>query len=189
MPDSACRAVPAGASVCRSLMDNSGVTLRRDRDRRRPQRPDLRRLPRPSRTQGAGARAASRARRRRGHRRGLPRLQVFGLLVRRVAAAARDHPRARLAAPRHGAAAARRHADADAERRLPVARQRSRQDPPRDRASLAPRRRSLRRVRQGDDRDGPLCEADHRHAAAGSRRRSIRAACSSCCRWASASAA
>ena len=58
--------------------------------------------------------------------------------------------------PRHGLGdpAARRHVHADAERRLPVARQRSRQDAPRDRAPLAARRRGLRRVRQGDGRDG-----------------------------------
>ena len=85
-----------------------------------------------------------------------------------------------LPAPRHGAAAARRHAHADAERRLPVARQRSLQDAPRDRAPLAARRRGLRRVRQGDGRDGPLREADPRHDCRPIRPRSIRAACSSC---------
>ena len=36
---------------------------------------------------------------------------------------------------------------------------------PRDRAPLATRRRSLRRVRQSHDRDGPLREADHEHDA------------------------
>ena len=77
-----------------------------------------------------------------------------------------DHPRARPAAPRPGDPAARRHVHADAERRLPVARQRSRQDAPRDRASLEGRRRGLRRVRQGDGRDGPLRQADSRHDAA-----------------------
>ena len=42
------------------------------------------------------------------------------------------------------------------------------QHAPRDRASLETRRRSLRRIRQSHDRDGPLREADHEHDAAGS---------------------
>ena len=66
------------------------------------------------------------ARRRGGHRRGLSRLPVLRLLLRRLAAAAGDHPRARPAAARPRDPAARRHVHADAERRLPVARQRSR---------------------------------------------------------------
>src|SRR4030095_12967643 len=45
-----------------------------------------------------------------------------------------DPPRSPSPPPRHGAAAARRHADADAERRSAVARQRPLQEPPRDRA-------------------------------------------------------
>ena len=97
-----------------------------------------------------------------------PGLQVLRLLVRRLAAAARDHPRARSAAARPGDPAARRHVHADAERRLPVARQRSRQDAPRNRAALEGRRRGVRRVRQGDGRDGPLREAHPQHDAAGS---------------------
>ena len=69
--------------------------------------------------------------------------------------------------PRHGSGntSARRHVHADAERRLSLARQRSRAHAPRDRASFATRRRSLRRIRQGHDRDGPLREADHEHDA------------------------
>ena len=50
-----------------------------------------------------------RPRRRGGHRGALPGLPVHRLLVRRVAAPARDHPRARAAPPRPGHPAARRH--------------------------------------------------------------------------------
>src|SRR5471030_618313 len=48
----------------------------------------------------------------------------FSVFVRRLAAPAGDHPRSRSAAPRPRDPAARRHVHADAERRLPVARQR-----------------------------------------------------------------
>ena len=55
------------------------------------------------------------------------------------------------------------------------------QDAPRDRAALEARRRSLRRVRQGDGRDGAVRQADPRHDAARSDvARSARAR-SSCC--------
>ena len=87
-------------------------------------------------------------------------------LLRRVAAAARDHPRPRPAAPRPRDPAARRHVHADAERRLPVARQRSRADAARNRAALEARRRGVRRVRQGDGRDGAVRQADPQHDAA-----------------------
>src|ERR1041384_7397062 len=50
----------------------------------------------------------------------------------RPAAAAADPPRAPPAAARAGYPAARRHVHADAERRLPVARERSREDAARD---------------------------------------------------------
>ena len=49
-------------------------------------------------------------------------------------------------------------------------------DAPRDRAPLEGRRRSLRGIRQGDGRDGPVRQADPQHDAARSRPRSIRAA-------------
>ena len=81
---------------------------------------------------------------------------------------ARDHSRARSAASRSRNPSTRRHFHPHAERRLSLARQRSRTHAPRDCASLASRRRGLRRVRQGDDRDGPLREADHEHDAPGS---------------------
>ena len=67
-----------------------------------------------------------------------------------------------LPAPRPRDPPARRHLHADAERRLPLARQRPRQDAPRDRAPLEGRRGGLRRVRQGDGRHGPLRQADPR---------------------------
>ena len=71
----------------------SAIEFRRDvrlhRPRRRAQRPRVRGLHGAGGPEGARARAAARARRRGGHRGGLPRLQVLGVLVRRVAAAAR----------------------------------------------------------------------------------------------------
>ena len=161
------------------FFDSSRATcheLRRHRHRRRAQRPRERRLSRARRAQGARARAPARARRRGGHGRDLSRLQVLRLLLRRLAAAAGDHPRARSAAARPRDSAARRHVHADAGRRLSVARERSRDDAPRDRPALEARRRSVRRVRQGDGRDGPLRQADPRHDAARSDCRSIRAA-------------
>ena len=94
--------------------------LRRHRDRRRPQRPRHRRLPGPRRAHGARARAAPRAGRRGGHRGSLPRLPLLGLLVRGLAAAAGDHPRARPAPPRPRDPPARRHLHADARRRPPA---------------------------------------------------------------------
>ena len=146
---------------------DSGGALRRRRHRRRPQRADGRRVSGPGRPIRARARAPSRARRRGGHGRGLSRIPLLRVLVRRLAAAPRDHPRAGSAAPRPRNPAARRHVHADAERRLPLARQRSREDAPRDRAALEARRRSLRRVRPRDGRDGTLRQADPEHAAAG----------------------
>ena len=96
---------------------------------------------------------------RHAHRRDRARFQVLGLQLRRLAASARDHPRARAGEARPGDPAARRH-DHAARGRLPVARQRPRQDDPRA-ASLEPvRRRGLRGVRLADGRDGPVHQAD-----------------------------
>ena len=78
-----------------------------------------------------------------------------------------NYSRPRSSAPRPGNSSARRHVHAHAERRLSVARERSRQDAPRNRAPLARRRRGLRRIRQGDAGDVPLREADSEHGAAG----------------------
>ena len=71
-----------------------------------------------------------------------------------------------LPRPRTGDSSPRRHIHADAERRLPVARERSCAHPPRDRAPFTRRRRGVRRIRQGDDRNGTVREADPQHAAA-----------------------
>jgi hypothetical protein len=90
---------------------------------------------------------------------GLPGLRV---LVRRLAAAAGDHPRARSRAARARDPAARRDVHADAGRRLPLARERPRAHAPRDRAALARRRRGLRRVRARHDRHGAVRQADPR---------------------------
>ena len=154
--------------------------VRRHRHRRRPQRPDRRRLPRARRAQGARPRAPPRPRRRGGHRGGLPGLPVLRLLVRRLAAAARDHPRARPAAARPRDPAARRHVHADAERRLPVAHQRpraargarsraTRGSTPRPTTSTA---RRWSRWAASSSRSSACCRP--------TRRRSIRAGSSSC---------
>ncbi len=131
---------------------HNGLVARRLSGTRRPPR--------------ARARAPARAGRRGGHRGSLPRLSHFGLLLRRVAAAAANHPRARSAPPWLRSAAARRHFHADAGRQLPVAGERSRPHAARDPPAFAPRCRSLRRVRQGDDRHGALRQADARRARA-----------------------
>ena len=73
------------------------------------------------------------------------------------------------------------------ERRLPLARQRPRQDAARDRPPLEARRRGLRRVRQGDGRHGPLRQADPRHDAARPDQAATARACRTCCSSASAS--
>ena len=87
--------------------------------------------------EGARPRAPPRAGRRRRDRGGLPRLPVLGLLVRGLAAAAGDHPRAGPAAPRPRDPAPRRHLHAHAERRLPVAHERPRAHAARDLPPLA----------------------------------------------------
>ena len=93
-----------------------------------------------------------------------------------------DHPRARPAAPRPRDPAARRHVHADAERRLPLARERSRQDAPRDRPPLAgstPRpttstARRWSRWRASSSRSSPWCRP--------TRCRSTCRALATCCR-------
>ena len=92
-----------------------------------------------------------------------------------------------LAPPRLRGAAARRHVHADAGRRLPVARQRPRPHAARDSAAFAARRRSLRRVRQGDDRHGALRQADARRPRARSVLACRRSICASCSGSAAAS--
>ena len=112
----------AGRTRLYDSVHSHAAEVRRHRHRRGPQRPDGGGVSGARRPQGARARAAPRRRRRGGHRRDLSRLQVLRLLVRRVAAAARDHPRPRSGAARPRDSAARRHVHADAQRRLPVAR-------------------------------------------------------------------
>ena len=104
--------------------------------------------------------------------------------LRRLAAAARDHPRARPAAPRPGDPAARRHVHADAERRLPVARQRSREArAARSRATRALDAEAYDEYGQAMVEMGALRQADPRHDAAGSDRRcDPREPAASCCR-------
>ena len=170
------------ANICPRI--GRGMTLRRHRHRRRAQRPDHRRLSRARGREGARPRAAPRARRRRGHRGGLPRLPLLGLLVRRLAAAAGDHPRPRPAAARPRDPAARRHVHADAERRLPVARERSRaRRVARSRATRSSTPRPTTNTARRWSRWARFVEADPRHDAAGSDvARPARAAwsCSSC---------
>ena len=83
----------------------------------------------------------------------VPRLPVQRLLLRGVAAAPGDHPRARAPEARPGDPAARRDHHA-ARRRLPLARERPRQDRARAAPLVAERRRGLRGVRPADGRDG-----------------------------------
>ena len=92
-----------------------------------------------------------------------------------------DHPRPRSAAPRHGAAAARRHASRRCRTATicggsTITRRRRREIARHSRA----RRRGLRRVRQGDGRDGALRQADPRHDAARSDDARSARRCSSC---------
>src|SRR2546429_309473 len=87
---------------------------------------------------------------------GFPRLQIFSLLVRRFAAASGDHSRIGSTKTWIGNPAARWDVHADAGRRLSLARERSCEDAARDRAAFQTRRGSLRRIRQGHGRDGPL---------------------------------
>ena len=140
--------------------------IRLHRPRRRAQRPRVCGVHGARGPQSAGARTPPRAGRGGGHRGSLPGLQVLGVLVRRVAAAARDHPGAGPAAARPRNPAAGRHVHADAQRRLSLARERPRAHVSRDRPALARRRRGLRRVRPRDGRDGALRQADPRHDAA-----------------------
>ena len=85
------------------LIFNGGVTirrllvrtLRRHHHRRRPQRLDLRRLPRQGRAEDAGARAPARDRRRGGDRGDRAGLQLLGLLLLDEPAASAGHRRSR----------------------------------------------------------------------------------------------
>ena len=70
----------------------SAGEVRRRRDWSRAQRPDRCRLPGSSGPQGSRARAQARRRRRGRHGGGVQGLPLFGLLLRGVAAATRDHP-------------------------------------------------------------------------------------------------
>ena len=116
---------------------------------------------------GARARAAARARRRRGHRRDLSRASNISVCSY-VVSLLRPEIIRELDLPRHGLEIlpldgtftpmpngdylwrVNDHA----------------QDAARDRAALEARRRGLRRIRQGDGRDGPLRQADPQHDAA-----------------------
>ena len=103
-----------------------------------------------------------------------PGFRFSRLLVRRVAAAAGDHPRPRAAEarPRHPAARRDIHAAPQGRgpeggrRRLPVAGQRPRPDGPRAAPLVGQRRRGVRGIRPADGRDGPLHQADPGHHAA-----------------------
>ncbi len=153
-------------SIQHSAFSIGNVELRRHHHRRRPQRARQRGLPGSRRPEGAGPRAASPGRWCGSHRGSVPGVQVLGLLVRRLAAPPGDHQGARPAAARSRDPSARWDVHADAERRLPVAGQRSRADAPRDCASFEGRRRGIRRVRQGDGRHGPVRQTHPRHDAA-----------------------
>ena len=103
---------------------------------------------------------------RRGRDRGdRPRIPLQRRLLRRLAAAAGDHPRPRPGPPRARDPAPGRHLHA-ARRRLPVARERPRQDGARAPPLVAGRRRGLRGVRPADGAHGPVHQA---HPVASSR--------------------
>ena len=69
----------------------------------------------------------ARPRRRRRHRRNRSRLPFLRMFLRRLASSPRNYPRTRSPAPRPGNSPARRHFLADAQRRLSLAHERSRQ--------------------------------------------------------------
>src|SRR5215813_12599520 len=84
-----------------------------------------------------------------------------------VIAAAGNYPRPGFAAAWAGDFAVGRHIHADAERRLPVADERSRADGAGNPAAFASRRRGVRGIFEDDDADVPICEADPEHDSAG----------------------
>ena len=118
-------------------------TLRRDRRRRRPQRPDQRGVPRQVGAQRARARAPRLRRRRRDHRGAAPGLLVHHVLLRAEPAAARDHPGARAGQARLHAAADADPLRADGRRRLPAADRGRAVQRPGDRPAQQARRRRL----------------------------------------------
>src|SRR5262245_37279437 len=89
------------------------------------------------------------------------------MLVCGVAAAAGDYPRFGFAAARAGDFAVGRYVHAYAERRLPVAYERSRAYGTRNQATLAGGRGGVRRIFEDDDADVPVREADPEHDSAG----------------------
>ena len=95
------------------------------------------------------------------------RLPLQRVLLRRLAPAPRDHPRARAPEARPRDPPARRD-DHAAGRRLAVASERPRSHGPRAPAVVVERRGGLRGVRAADGRDGPLHQADPLDRAAGS---------------------
>ncbi len=143
-----------------------GEALRRRHHRRRPQRPDDRRVPRSRRLVRAGPRAPPQGRRRHDDRGDRPRLPVQRAQLRREPPAARDHPRPRAAEARPGDPPARRDLHA-APGRLPLAARRPRLDHARDPPLVQERRGRVRGVRAPHGRDGALHQADPRDHPAG----------------------
>ena len=143
--------------------------LRRDRHRRRPQRPDGRRLPRARGTQGtwcwsgATCSAAPLSRKKSSRGSSSPSAPYVVSLLRPEIIRELDLPRHGLEIlPLDGTFTPM------PERQPLVAGQRSREDPPGDRAAFPRRRRRVRRIRPRDGPDGAVRQADPRHAAAGS---------------------
>ena len=141
---------------------------------------DCRGVPGARRQEGRRARAARHRRRRGRHRRDLPGLPVLGVFVRRQPAAARDHPRPRIAAAWAQDPAVAEHRHAARQRRLPRRLGRSRPDAPRDLPSLAARRRSGGRIFAADGACGQGDQAGARHSCRRIRRRSAGATCAAC---------
>ena len=146
------------------------AALRRGHHRWRPQRPDLRRLPRARRPDDARPRAAPRPRWGGRHRGDRPRLPVQRRHLRRVSLLRPEIIR-ELELPKHGldilpldgTFTPLRPGEA-AGRRLPVAGRTTTAATMRElRRWSKSRRRGVRGVRPADGRDGPVHQADPRH--------------------------
>src|SRR5581483_5623628 len=142
------------------------AALRRGGDRRRPQRSHGGGVPGARRQAGPRPGAPARPRRRHPHRGGLPRVPAQRAVVRGLAPPPRDHPRAEPAQARPDDPAARRH-DHPARRRLPVARERPRQDHPGDPPLDEEGRGGGRGVQPAHGRHGAVHQADPVGRAAG----------------------
>src|SRR6267378_1940268 len=127
-----CLALPVSAIL--SFADLCGVSLhasalRRNRHRRRPQRPGQRCLSRQSRQESSCPRTPPRSRRCRRHRRNHPRFSFLRVLLCSLPPPPRNHSRTRPPPPRPGNPSPRRHVHPHAQRRSSLAHERPRPHP------------------------------------------------------------